>query len=115
MPMPLPTFGARCGAAALCRGQAPHATRVHSGELSERVLGVVMLAPMVLVLLLVVAYPLADALWLSLYRVNLANPEQGQPFVGLGNYLHAFQQADFWYAAARTFYFTIESVALELL
>jgi len=43
---------------------------------------------------------------LSLYRVNLANPEQGQPFVGLGNYLFAFQQPEFWYAVQRTFYFT---------
>ncbi len=77
--MPLPTLGARFGEASLGRGQAPRATHVHSGELSERALGVAMLAPMVLVLLLVVAYPLADSLWLSLHRVNLANPEQGQP------------------------------------
>src|SRR6266704_2275234 len=114
MPMPLPPFGARFGAASLGRGQAPRATRLHSGELSERALGVAMLAPMVLVLLLVVAYPLADALWLSLHRVNLANPEQGQPFVGLGNYLHAFRQPAFWYSVHRTLYFTLLSVALEL-
>src|SRR5438552_3823933 len=114
MSMPLPTLGASVGEASLGRGQAPRATRVHSGELSERALGMVMLAPMVLVLLLVVAYPLADALWLSLHRVNLANPEQGQPFVGLGNYLHAFRQPTFWYSVQRTLYFMIVSVALEL-
>jgi ABC-type sugar transport system permease subunit len=90
MLMPLPTFGARFGVASLWRGQAPRATRLHSGELSERALGVAMLAPMVLVLLLVVAYPLADALWLSLHRVNLAN------------------------SVHRTLYFTLLSVALEL-
>ncbi len=112
--MPLPPFGARFGAASLGRGQAPRATRVHSGELSERALGVAMLVPMALVLLLVVAYPLADSLWLSLHRANLANPEQGQPFVGLGNYLHAFRQPAFWYAIHRTLYFTLLSVALEL-
>jgi multiple sugar transport system permease protein len=112
--MPLPTLGARFGEASLWRGQAPCATRLHRGELSERALGVAMLAPMVLVLLLVVAYPLADALWLSLHRVNLANPEQGQPFVGLGNYLHAFRQPVFWYSIHRTLYFTLVSVALEL-
>ncbi len=66
--MPLPTLGASFGEASLWRGQAPRATRLHSGELSERALGVAMLAPMVLVLLLVVAYPLADSLWLSLHR-----------------------------------------------
>src|SRR3989454_1039571 len=114
MPMPLPTFGARFGEVSLGRGQAPRATRWHRGGLPERALGVAMLAPMVLVLLLVVAYPLADSLWLSLHRVNLANPEQGQPFVGLGNYLHAFRQPAFWYSIHRTLYFTLLSVALEL-
>ncbi|MBM3224064.1 MAG: sugar ABC transporter permease [Candidatus Tectomicrobia bacterium] len=96
MPMPRPTCGAR------------------GGELSERALGIVLLAPMVLVLLLVIAYPLADSLWLSLHRVNLAHPEQGQPFVGLGNYLHAFRQPAFWASLSRTLYFTLLSVALEV-
>jgi multiple sugar transport system permease protein len=90
---------------------APHQRR---GKLSERALGMVMLAPMCLVLLLVVGYPLVDALWLSLHRVNLAHPELGQPFVGLGNYLHAFRQTAFWASLQRTLYFTCTSVALEL-
>jgi multiple sugar transport system permease protein len=73
-----------------------------------------MLAPMSLVLLLVVGYPLVDALWLSLHRVNLAHPEQGQPFIGVGNYLYAFRQTAFWSAFQRTLYFTVTSVALEM-
>src|SRR2546429_8858769 len=85
--------------------------RSRQGELSERGLGLFMLAPMVLVLLLVVGYPLVDSFVLSLHRANLANPEQGQPFVGLGNYLYAFRQPTFWYSVQRTFYFTILSVA----
>jgi len=97
----------------------PVVTRVRaaprrSGELSERTLGIVMLAPMVLVLLLVIGYPLVDSFWLSLHRANLANPEQGQPFVGFSNYLFAFRQADFWYSVQRTLYFTLLSVGLEL-
>ncbi len=87
---------------------------IRRGELSERTLGLFMLAPMTIVLLLVVAYPLVDSFVLSLHRVNLANPEQGQPFVGFGNYLYAFQQGSFWYSVERTFYFTIISVAIEL-
>lgn len=90
------------------------AARRGRGEISSRTLGLLMLAPMSLVLLLLVGYPLVDSFVLSLYRVNLANPEQGQPFVGLGNYLFAFRQPDFWYATGRTFYFTLESVGLEL-
>ena len=84
------------------------------GELSERALGIVMLAPMVLILVIVIGYPLVSSFWLSLHRVNLASPEQGQPFVGLGNYLYAFRQANFWYSVQRTVYFTVVSVALEL-
>jgi multiple sugar transport system permease protein len=90
------------------------ATPRRSRELSERALGMVMLAPMLLVLVLVIGYPLIDSFWLSLHRANLANPEQGQPFVGLGNYLYAFRQPDFWYSIQRTLYFTVLSVALEL-
>jgi multiple sugar transport system permease protein len=93
---------------------APAERRIRSGELSERALGLALLAPMVLVLLIVVAYPLLDSFWLSLHRANLANPEQGQPFIGLGNYIRAFQQPAFWYAIERTLYFTIISVGLEL-
>lgn len=84
------------------------------GEMSERTLGLVMLAPMTLVLLLVVGYPLISSFWLSLHRANLGTPEQGQPFVGLSNYLYAFRQPAFWYATERTVYFTVVSVALQL-
>jgi multiple sugar transport system permease protein len=90
------------------------AGRAGRGELSERALGLMLLAPMALVLLVVVGYPLVASFVLSLYRVNLANPEQGQPFVGLGNYLYAFGQPAFWYSVQRTLYFTILSVGLEL-
>src|SRR5215212_9716130 len=88
--------------------------RTRNGELSERALGIAMLAPMLLVLVLVIGYPLLDSFWLSLHRANLATPEQGQPFVGLSNYLYAFNQPDFWYSIQRTLYFTVLSVALEL-
>ena len=93
---------------------APAPRRARSGEMSERTLGLILLAPMCLVLLIVVGYPLIDSLWLSLHRVNLASPEQGQPFIGLGNYIRAFGQPDFWYAIQRTLYFTVLSVGLEL-
>jgi multiple sugar transport system permease protein len=93
---------------------ATQAAPRRSRELSERALGIAMLAPMLLVLVLVIGYPLLDSFWLSLHRANLATPEQGQPFVGLSNYLYAFNQPDFWYSIQRTLYFTVLSVALEL-
>lgn len=93
---------------------APATRPARGGELSERALGLALLAPMALVLLLVIGYPLIDSLWLSLHRANLANPEQGQPFIGLDNYIRAFGQPAFWYAIQRTLYFTVFSVGLEL-
>ena len=88
--------------------------RTPRGELSDRALGLIMLAPMTLVLVGLIGYPLASLFVLSLRRANLASPEQGQPLIGFGNYLYAFRQPEFWYAVERTFYFTIVSVALEL-
>ncbi|MFL5733912.1 MAG: carbohydrate ABC transporter permease [Chloroflexia bacterium] len=88
--------------------------KIRTGELSERALGLFMLAPMAIVLLIVIGYPLADSFWLSLHRANLASPEQGQPFIGFDNYLFAFRQPAFWYAIQRTLYFTVISVGLEL-
>ena len=86
----------------------------HGRAMSDRALGLLMLAPMAIVLLLTIVYPLIDSFWLSLHRANLASPGQGQPFIWFGNYLYAFQQLAFWQALGRTFYFTIVSVALEL-
>ena len=93
---------------------ASPAAPARRNELSDRALGLIMLAPMTLVLLALIGYPLASSFVLSLRRANLASPEQGQPFIGFGNYLYAFRQPEFWYAVERTFYFTIVSVALEL-
>jgi multiple sugar transport system permease protein len=93
---------------------SPSRPRIRGGELSERALGFIMLAPMTLVLVLLIGYPLVSSFILSLYRVNLGNPEQGQPFIGLNNYLYAFSQPNFWYSVERTFYFTLISVGLEL-
>ncbi|MEP7357162.1 MAG: sugar ABC transporter permease [Anaerolineales bacterium] len=93
---------------------APPVQRPRRSELSDRALGLIMLAPMTLVLVVLIGYPLVSSFVLSLHRANLASPEQGQPFVGLGNYLFAFRQPEFWYAVERTFYFTIVSVAIEL-
>jgi ABC-type sugar transport system permease subunit len=94
--------------------QTPARSAAHGRAFSDRALGLAMLAPMAITLVIVVLYPLADSLWLSLHRANLANPEQGQPFIWFGNYLYAFQQPPFWQALGRTFYFTVVSVLLEL-
>jgi multiple sugar transport system permease protein len=92
----------------------PAIRRARRGELSDRALGLIMLAPMTLVLALLIGYPLVSSFVLSLHRANLASPEQGQPFIGLDNYLFAFRRPEFWYSVQRTVYFTLVSVGLEL-
>jgi multiple sugar transport system permease protein len=71
-----------------------------------------LVAPAVAALLLVAAYPLAAAAWLSLRRrmpiFGIDEP------VGLGNYRFMLHDPRFWNALGNTAYFTAVSVAVEL-
>jgi len=71
-------------------------------------------APAALVILLIVAYPLVRALWLSIHDVVLTRPGQ-EPLVGLQNYTTELTNPDFWAAVWRSLSFTVLSTALELL
>lgn len=71
-------------------------------------------APAALVILLIVAYPLARALWLSIHDVVLTRPGL-EPLVGLQNYTTELTSPDFWAAVGRSLSFTVLSTALELL
>lgn len=73
-----------------------------------------MIAPAALVVFLVVAVPLARALWMSLFSIVLTRPGI-EPFVGLGNYTRQLTNPDFWDAVARSFGFTLASTAVELI
>ena len=70
-------------------------------------------APAALVILLVVAYPLVRALWLSVHDIILTKPG-AEPFVGLANYAYELTNPDFWAAIWRSTVFTILSTAIEL-
>jgi multiple sugar transport system permease protein/N,N'-diacetylchitobiose transport system permease protein len=71
-------------------------------------------APAALVILLIVAYPLVRALWLSIHHVVLTRPGE-EPLVGLQNYTTELTSPDFWAAVWRSLSFTVLSTALELL
>ncbi len=71
-------------------------------------------APAALVILLIVAYPLVRALWLSIHDVVLTRPGE-EPLVGLQNYTGELANPDFWAAVGRSLSFTVLSTALELL
>ncbi|WP_430232495.1 carbohydrate ABC transporter permease [Nitrosomonas communis] len=81
---------------------------------NERRLGWLLCAPAVTALLVVTAYPILYALWLSLFRYDLRFPEQ-RAFIGLDNYVSILTSEVWWHALGNTLILTISSVSLELL
>jgi multiple sugar transport system permease protein len=69
------------------------------------------LAPSLFVLLGMLVYPLAYALYLSLFDFYL--PSNAPKFIGLGNYIALLGEARFWGAVYNTFVIVVASVALE--
>lgn len=80
---------------------------------AERRLGLILSAPAVIVMLLVTAYPLGNAVYLSLFRYRITAPDDRE-FVGLGNYVTALSDALFWQDVLTTFLITFVTVAVEL-
>jgi multiple sugar transport system permease protein len=81
--------------------------------LSERRLAAAMLAPSLVVIALVAAYPICYAIWLSLNQYSVRVPGLKR-WVGLDNYTTALSSADFWNSVKVTFIFTAISVTIEL-
>lgn len=80
----------------------------------ERRTGWLLLAPALLLLLIVYAYPIGRSFGLSLFAQNLGT--QLQPvFVGLDNYARMAIDGRFWQSMGNTIFFTVVSVLLELL
>src|SRR3954454_21310980 len=92
----------------------PVQTGRRSKGISERRLAWYMLAPSLLLILLVAAYPILYAFWLSLHDYSIINPGQSR-WDGLGNYTEALKSSEFWAAFRTTFIFSIFSVTLETL
>ncbi len=79
----------------------------------ERTLGLRLSAPAFIVMILVTAYPLGYALFLSLYRYRLTDPS-GKEFVGLKNYGTVLTDPVWWGSVSTTAIITVASVAIEL-
>lgn len=80
---------------------------------SERRLAWLLCAPAVIAMLLVTAYPMLYALWLSLFRYDLRFPAD-RGFVGLDNYVSVLGSPAWWQSLANTLMITAGSVAIEL-
>jgi multiple sugar transport system permease protein len=79
-------------------------------DLSERALGALLLAPAALLLLVIVVYPIGTLFWNSLHGVDNANVAAGEQFVGLRNYVTAFEDDRFWASTWHTILFIVITV-----
>jgi multiple sugar transport system permease protein len=79
---------------------------------AQRRLAYWLIAPAVVLMLAVTAYPILYAFWLSLHRYNLASPND-TAFVGLGNYQTILTDKYWWTAFFVTLIITVISVAIE--
>ena len=78
----------------------------------QRRLAYRLIAPAVILMLAVTAYPIIYAFWLSLHRYNLASPGD-TAFIGLGNYQTILTDNYWWTAFFVTLAITVISVAIE--
>jgi len=72
-----------------------------------------LVAPAVVLMLLVTAWPMLQALYLSLFRYRLTTPDERE-FVGLANYWTALTDGLFWQDLWNTVLIMLVTVAVEL-
>ncbi len=80
---------------------------------AERKLGWMLCAPAALVMLAVTAYPILNAIWLSLQKSDLRFPDQSE-FIGLENYATILTSSLWWKDVGNTVILTVVSVGIEL-
>jgi len=80
---------------------------------AERRLAVWLIAPAAIVMIAVTAYPVIDAVALSLQRADLRFPNATK-FIGLANYGHVLSAPVFWQDVLHTVIITVISVSIQL-
>ena len=90
---------------------APHVPR--SMEISNLSFALTISIPVLLFLLVVVAYPLAYAFYLSFNDIRFFGGYSAE-WAGLANYTKVFSDQTFWSSLGRTLRFTAETVILTL-
>jgi multiple sugar transport system permease protein len=72
-----------------------------------------LLAPLLIVILMIVGYPMLTTLWLAFTDARLMGGFRSATFAGLDNFAYALSDLDFRDAIGRTVYFTLVSVFAE--
>lgn len=91
----------------------PKAPEVSDRTKSENRLGRNLVMPAVIVMLVVTAFPMLRALYLSLFDYSLTDPD-GRRFIGLTNYVTALTDGLFWRDTFVTVIYMVVTVAFEL-
>src|SRR6185436_5487219 len=79
---------------------------------AENKLGWRLVAPAVVIMLVVTAWPMIQALYLSLFRYRLTDPD-AKEFVGLSNYGTVLTDSLFWKDTWNTVVIMVVTVAVE--
>ncbi len=95
------------------QGDEPAKGRRSARANAERKLGWMLCAPAVIVMLVVTAYPILYALWLSMHRYDLRFPDDRE-FIGFRNYGAVLSNSLWWQDLTNTLVITIGSVLVEL-
>jgi len=95
--------------------EKPKAPKKHVTDRAraENRLGRRLVAPAVVVMLAVTAWPMIQALYLSLFRYRLTSPDDKE-FVGLGNYGTVLTDSLFWQDTVNTVLIMLVTVSVEL-
>lgn len=93
--------------------QAPAPPGISDRSRAERRLGWMLAGPAFVVMLLVTAYPIAQAVYDSLFDFRLTDPDNRE-FIGLGNYGVILTDPIWWTAIGVTTLITVVTVAVEL-
>ena len=95
------------------RKAAPARRRQTDRARGEERLGWYLVAPAVITMLVVTAYPLGKAVYLSLFSYRLTDPD-AREFVGLRNYGVVLTDGLWWQTVFTTVFITVVTVAVEL-
>ena len=101
-------------APAITRRKYAKGSYQESRDKTERRLGIVLTAPVVIVLLAVAGYPILNAAWLSLFDYRFTAPGERE-FVGLQNYGVILSDSLWWRDVWTTVEVTLITVTAEML
>jgi multiple sugar transport system permease protein len=90
----------------------PRRRRLTERAKEERRLAAMLVAPAAIVMLAVTAYPIVDAIVLSLQRADLRFPSANK-FIGLSNYGHVLSAPVWWQDVLHTVIITVISVSIQ--